>query len=240
MTTTRVLLFLLVMTTVICLASCSRPANQAETPQRVAKQAPPPKAGDRDVYKPLEGGNTAPEIKKAELVADSADSLHVTAEAADADGDKVSLKYAWTVNGTPVSQDASITGLKSGDKVLVKVIPSDGAVDGPAKTLFMIIQNLPPRFLQTGNPVFDDPVWTYHVKAEDPDGDKVTYKLVSGPEGMTVNPNTGTVQWNAGAFADGKYSATVAAVDSRGATSETSFEIRLGTEGKGNEGKSTS
>ena len=43
---------------------------------------------------------------------------------------------------------------------------------------------------------FDGSVYTYQVKATDPDEDKLTYSLKSAPAGMTIDPKTGAIQWN--------------------------------------------
>ncbi len=37
--------------------------------------------------------------------------------------------------------------------------------------------------------------YSYDVNATDPDGDKLTYSLEAYPIGMTINPNTGLIQW---------------------------------------------
>jgi sugar lactone lactonase YvrE len=64
----------------------------------------------------------------------------------------------------------------------------------------------------TVNPV--PPTYTYNVKAIDPDGDKLTYSLKQGPQGMTVDPGSGEVQWqppantltaNAVTYSDGTF-----------------------------------
>ncbi len=40
--------------------------------------------------------------------------------------------------------------------------------------------------------------YVYDIEAEDPDGEDPIYELTDGPEGMTVDPATGTVRWMAG------------------------------------------
>ena len=41
----------------------------------------------------------------------------------------------------------------------------------------------------------EDQNYTYPAKAQDVDGDKVTYSLAYGPKGMTLGPSTGLVRW---------------------------------------------
>jgi len=50
----------------------------------------------------------------------------------DVDGDSVTLTYAWTVNGAPVSSDVQLdtTGLQGGDDIVLTVVPNDGNGNG--------------------------------------------------------------------------------------------------------------
>jgi hypothetical protein len=41
----------------------------------------------------------------------------------------------------------------------------------------------------------ENSVYTYQVTATDPDGDQLTYSLVTAPGGMTINPSTGLIRW---------------------------------------------
>jgi hypothetical protein len=59
--------------------------------------------------------------------------------------------------------------------------------------------------------------YTYNAKAIDPDGDKLTYSLKQGPQGMSIDPNSGVVQWqllpntltaNAVTFFDGTFNSS--------------------------------
>jgi hypothetical protein len=73
-------------------------------------------------------------------------------------------------------------------------------------TVFAAAYDLPPD-LQTGNrppivhtgripnPAFGSP-FTYQINAQDPDGGTLNYRLVRGPSGMTVDANTGLLQWS--------------------------------------------
>ena len=59
-------------------------------------------------------------------------------------------------------------------------------------------------FLLNSSPVIEsDPVttakegvaYTYDVEATDPNGDTLTYSLTTSPTGMTINSNTGVINW---------------------------------------------
>ena len=78
--------------------------------------------------------------------------------------------------------------------------------NGRQGTVFTAAYDLPPD-LQTGNRppiVRTGPIpnpafgwnFTYQIDAQDPDGGTLSYQLVRGPSGMTVDANTGQVHWN--------------------------------------------
>ncbi|OPF18912.1 hypothetical protein B1L04_05655 [Microcystis aeruginosa KW] len=56
--------------------------------------------------------------------------------------------------------------------------------------------------------------YQYQIQASDPDGQSLTYQLIESPQGMTINANTGLVQWNTPIT--GNYKVVVAAFDSQG------------------------
>ncbi len=51
-------------------------------------------------------------------------------------------------------------------------------------------------------------VYVYDIDATDPDGDTLNYELTEGPDGMTVDPTTGLVQWTA-SFTEQRVEVTV-------------------------------
>ena len=85
--------------------------------------------------------NTVPELADVTLSPDpavEADTLICSpGTASDVDGDTVDYGYAWTVNGSPVSEtSASLTGdaFNRGDTVTCTVTPNDGEADGSSVT----------------------------------------------------------------------------------------------------------
>jgi hypothetical protein len=57
--------------------------------------------------------------------------------------------------------------------------------------------NRPPRIIST--PPLQTSVgqlYTYGVKATDPDNDRLTFELLIGPAGMTIDPASGAIVWN--------------------------------------------
>ncbi len=100
----------------------------------------------------------------------------------DPQGEADESRYAWTVNGSPVSTSSSIsTGYAKGDVVVCTVTPSDGSFDGAPLSDSVTIQNSPPTgpILEI-DPEFplaglDDLVCSLQTRATDPDGDPVSY-----------------------------------------------------------------
>ncbi len=176
-------------------------------------------------------GNTPPVIRQAMLLPDvpvTTSTLKVAIKAEDFDGDPVSYRYEWYVNGTPEGETGeTLKGVfKRGDEVKVKVFPSDGEDEGPPVTRSVTIQNAPPLFTSTfENQSFRGNTYTAIVKAEDPDGDPVTYELQEAPEGMTIDAD-GKVAWTLTEAPDrDEYLITVIARDPEGA--ETLLKIPL-------------
>ena len=71
-----------------------------------------------------------------------------------------------------------------------------------------------------------DKEWVGHLRFSDPDGDAVTVKLVSGPAGLTVQPD-GTVRWPVAAIQPGTHEVTVELEDERGLGVRGAFSFSL-------------
>ncbi|HUK55791.1 MAG TPA: putative Ig domain-containing protein [Nitrospiria bacterium] len=132
------------------------------------------------------------------------DELEARATAFDQDGDPVQLSYTWLVNGQIVTQGNSprLAGsdLHKHDRVVVRVVPSDGksnGVEASSQPVFVI--NRPPQITSSPSMTVEGGIYTYNVKALDPDGDPLQFRLSQSPEGMTIDPGTGIVQWRVSA-----------------------------------------
>jgi len=76
--------------------------------------------------------------------------------------------------------------------------------------------------------VGDPPVsWSYKVLAVDLNGDKLTYKLLNGPKGMTIDAQTGELKWAVTSFEIGKYSVTIEVSDGKGGTATQTFVLEI-------------
>ncbi len=114
----------------------------------------------------------------------SGNSLGVAVTAEDADGDNVTLAYAWSVNEKPAGTDKTIgISVKRGDKMSVRITPSDGESEGRTIILTSEARNMPPVLSDQRDIKFYGNLWTCQLKAVDHDGDTVTFALKSGPPG---------------------------------------------------------
>jgi hypothetical protein len=164
--------------------------------------------------------NSLPEISNIKLLPEvfkSGDTLSVEVSGSDMDGDEVTIAYEWTKNGEPAGRSKQIeVPLKRGDKVSVKLTPFDGEAYGSPIVLNKEILNLPPTINEDTKFHFDGTAYTYQVKATDPDGDLLAYSLKSAPQGMTINPSTGLIQWQVPPDFKGNSPFTVSVTDGHG------------------------
>jgi hypothetical protein len=164
--------------------------------------------------------------------------IEIAAETTDADGDPVSIRYSWTLNGEVLDgKDESILPgslLHRGDRVSFTALPNDGEADGPAYVANeFIIPNGAPRFVSTYPLQFSNFVYRYPAQAEDPDGDPLLYQLESGPTGMTIDRQSGDLHWEIQTSQGGEHRVKIIAEDTEGlqATQEFALAVKIPEEG---------
>lgn len=123
-----------------------------------------------------------------------------TATGSDPDGDGVTFRYAWMVNGVPRGADSptlSAVSYARGDSVSLRVTPFDGLVTGPAVTVGpVVVANAPPGapglVIEPAEPYARDPLLCrVATPSVDPDGDAVSYTFSwLGPLGPLTTPIT--------------------------------------------------
>lgn len=149
----------------------------------------------------------------------------------DPDGDNVGFNYKWSVNGNEVAEDSPIlTGdhFKRGDKVALTVIPYDGEGTGtPFASQNIVIPNGAPRILSSPPHDITRDTYTYHVVADDPDGDPITFSLVSAPDGMTIDSRTGEIKWPITEKSSGDYVVEIAAQDPGGMKTTQKYTLSI-------------
>ena len=79
-----------------------------------------------------------------------------------------------------------------------------------------------PAFVATANVAYQ-----YQLVATDPDGDVLTYQLLAGPAGMSIDPTTGLVAWTPASGQLGIHAVQLAAIDPFGAGATQSFSLNV-------------
>ncbi len=86
--------------------------------------------------------------------------------------------------------------------------------------------NRPPQILSSPPAkAYANSYQEYRIVAADPEGQNITYGLVSGPPNVTVDPYSGSLVWLVPPDASGTYAFTVSATDSQGAVDFQTFNM---------------
>lgn len=164
--------------------------------------------------------NTPPQIRSVRIVPQAihpGDSIGVEVVGQDRDGDPVTFEYQWERNGQPAGTGSRMEEtLQRGDAISVKITPFDGEDRGPSLVVQRKVENYPPSFKGASGGRMADGVYTCRVEATDGDGDPLTYALVNGPPGMTIDPDTGAIRWAVPDGLTGKEPFTVSVTDGHG------------------------
>ncbi|NCS32928.1 MAG: tandem-95 repeat protein [Microcystis aeruginosa G11-01] len=143
-----------------------------------------------------------------------------TVVATDPENSPLSYNLGRKPNGMTIDQTGKIqwTPTQIGNyDIDVLVTDNQGATTTQTYQLVVGTQAINQAPNITSKPLFIANVgnpYQYQIQASDPDGQSLTYQLIESPQGMTINTNTGLVQWNTPIT--GNYKVVVAAFDSLG------------------------
>ena len=84
-----------------------------------------------------------------------------------------------------------------------------------------VVESTPVREVMAGQ------AYAYDVQATDPDGDLLSYLLVSPPEGMSIDANNGMIRWEPDAVQAGNASVSVRVIDANGGEATQSWTIAV-------------
>jgi hypothetical protein len=157
---------------------------------------------------------------------------HADPLAEDPDGDPLTFRYAWSVNGRESRDHRSTfnrSNTKRGDEIRLTAWASDGASESsPLSSAPFKVANSPPEILSQPPSLDDSGLFLYVVHAKDPDGDaQLHYALEEGPPGMTINPTSGELQWQATLKDAGEHAVRIAVDDGNGGTSHQGFYVQV-------------
>jgi hypothetical protein len=161
----------------------------------------------------------------------SGEDITALPQAVDADGDNVSFRYRWRINGNDVPEDSPVlkgNQFKRGDRISLTVTPYDSSGAGEVfNSKEIAVPNAAPAFITTPPKDFSGDTYVYQAVAEDPDGDPITYSLVSPPAGMTIDEKTGVIQWKIGQDQSGNHVIEIVAQDPEGAKISQKYTLAI-------------
>jgi hypothetical protein len=163
------------------------------------------------------------------------ETLVVTAQANDPDGDSISYSYRWRVNGQlqmDTGDSFETDSLTKGDEIQAIIVASDGSEDSAELASVVVrVGNAYPEITSVPEGTWTDEGFSYQVWARDPDsGGPLRYSIKTGPKGMRVDSVLGKVAWQPTFEQAGVHPIEIAVTDTAGATSVQIFEITVKAE----------
>lgn len=144
-------------------------------------------------------------------------------EAADPNGDTLTYSLEYEPDGMTID---AVSGLITWTPTAAqvgqhdyRVIVEDGRGAGAGQTVMLYVpdaDNTPPQI--TSEPEFTTRVereYVYDVAATDADDDPLTFRLMTAPDGMSIEPSTGLITWMPLEEQIGTHTVTVVADDGR-------------------------
>ena len=144
--------------------------------------------------------------------------ITVTPRVVDPDDDPISFDFNWFINDDVIlgEKEQTLSGhrFRRGDRITLQVIAFDGKDYGePFQSGAVVVPNASPDIVSTPPVNFKSRVYQYQVRAEDLDGDSLTYVLETAPDGMVINKGTGEIVWPIGADQSGEHKVKIVVFD---------------------------
>jgi hypothetical protein len=182
-------------------------------------------------------GNRPPEIARLRVgpgfEISAGTTILVQPEASDPDGDELTFRHVWRVNGEVIEgaagDELDTADLARGDVVVAEVFAHDGSAEGaPLASPPVRVVNSPPRVSSRPGPATAGEGFRYRVEATDPDGDApLRFALEEAPAGMEIGAN-GEIRWMPASDQTGKHRIRVVVDDRNGGSASHAFEIQVG------------
>ena len=95
-------------------------------------------------------------------------------------------------------------------------------------TINVRAMNLPPAIISAAPTQASlDELYVYPVRAIDPDGDPLEFRLAVAPEGMQIDPEMGLIQWTPTAGQEGQHTVRVTVKDGQGGFDAQSYVVEI-------------
>ncbi len=162
----------------------------------------------------------------------SSDSLTARPRGSDPDGDFIYYSFQWEKNGRVMDQERNAVleagKFVKGDSIAVTVTPDDREVQGtPKKSQAVVISGSPPIITSSPSSTVEKGMYKYQVKVRQVDHGRLAFVLKSGPAGMTIDKDTGFIQWGVEKEARGTYPVEIEVSDDEGAKSTQKYELTV-------------
>ncbi|MCU7935407.1 MAG: tandem-95 repeat protein [Candidatus Thiodiazotropha sp. (ex Dulcina madagascariensis)] len=182
--------------------------------------------------------NTAPSITSTPLTtATEGVAYGYDVDASDADGDTLSYSLTTAPAGMTIDSASGLIGWSpttaqvGSHPVTVQVDDGKGGTASQDYTLVVnaavnsgpVISSTPPTQATTNM------AYSYAVTASDPDGDTLSFSLITAPTGMSIDSATGLVSWTPSSAQAGSHGVTIRVDDSR-AYVEQSYSITVSSD----------
>ncbi len=158
----------------------------------------------------------------------------------DVDGD--ALTFIWSLLHQPAGSSAviqqadqvkaSFTPDKTGDYI-GQLIVNDGQANSDPATALVTVSvvmpvNNPPQITTSPVPVATvASLYRYDVDANDQDNDTLSYSLTASPSGMTIDAQSGLINWTPTADQIGAQSVTVGVTDGKGGSDSQTYTVTV-------------
>lgn len=177
--------------------------------------------------------NTPPIVSRVLLTPNNpvaGEKISAQVSATDPDNDTVLLNYRWFKDSTLVKEGENESFLdtegSAGKTVVLEVVPRDFAVAGNSVSSHPVsIGNSPPKIVSMPPVAGGSERYEYRVRAEDRDGDTVTYRLETGPPGMIIDSLTGQLLWSIPSDWHATVHVKILATDGQGGEAFQEFEL---------------
>ncbi|TVP58438.1 MAG: hypothetical protein EA349_04605 [Halomonadaceae bacterium] len=180
--------------------------------------------------------NQAPVITSSPITMGRAGQLYeYPVKASDPDGDSILYTLTAAPSGMGIDPATGAIQWTPGDNQSgtfpVEITVADPAGLKAVQSYDLTIEavNRPPAIVSAPETTATTGVqYQYQVVAEDPDeGDTLSYTLVQGPEGMTLDANTGLLIWTPIAPQAGSHAVEIKVEDAAGLSDEQTFAIAV-------------
>jgi hypothetical protein len=191
--------------------------------------------GEPFLSSPVKILNSPPVVEEIRIeprIAYTDNNLKAVVKSYDADGDNIDYDYQWEKNGMIITEEKTeLLGkgqFKKGDTLTVTVVPDDRETKGnPKKSEPITIANSPPVIISSPSTKTTGNIYTYQVKANDPDNDSFIFTLKSAPKGMEIKKDTGLIRWEIRNEDKGTHTIEIEASDREGAKSYQRYDLTL-------------